>query len=261
MAIDDRTAARLDNPLWSSLTTLHAPLAVSPGAVAAGAAGVARYPADVAPFLAVEDDRAQLDDALAAIVPTGDSVLCIGPRPAAPAGWRLEDFGAITQMVFEGPAAGAGSVAGAGPAAGAGSVAGAGPAAGERDAEDAEIVEVVRREDVLELAALVYPHYFRRRTPELGRYFGIYRGGVLAAMAGERMGFPGAREISAVCTRPEFVGQGMARRLMAHLVADLARSGASAFLHVAPSNRRAVELYERTGWRARRPMPFCALHR
>ena len=220
--------AQLDNPLWSSLTTLHAPLALT------AQAGVARYPADVAPFLALETDGAQLDAALAALVPAGDSVLCIGPRPAVPAGWRLEDFGPILQMVCE-----------------------AVPAEGV----DAEIVEIARREDVLALAALVYPHYFRPRTPELGRYFGIYRGGVLAAMAGERMGFPGAREISAVCTRPEFVGQGFARRLMAHLVADLARSGRSAFLHVSPANTRARALYEQTGWRVRRELAFCALHR
>ena len=235
MAPDNRTPQlpRLDNPLWTSLGSLHASLAVTP---AQASAGVVRYPADVAPFLAVEHEGARVDEALAAIVPAGDTVLCIGPRPALPAGWQLDDFGMITQMVLDG-----------------------GPA--KASAGQDEIVEIARREDILELAALVYPHYFRPRTPVLGRYFGIYRGGVLAAMAGERMGWPGAREISAVCTRPEHVGQGLARRLMAHLVADLARSGAIAFLHVAPTNRRAVELYERTGWRARRAMPFCALRR
>jgi GNAT superfamily N-acetyltransferase len=230
--LDNRIAAQLDNPLWTSLTTLHAPLART-------AEGVARYPAEVAPFLAVEADGASVDVALAALVPRGDTVLCIGPRPAAPAGWRLEDFGPILQMVCE-----------------------AAPVGGRSHGEggDAEIVEITRREDVLALAALVYPHYFRPRTPELGRYFGIYRDGVLAAMAGERMGWPGMREISAVCTRPEFVGQGFARRLMAHLVTDLARSGRGAFLHVSPSNTRAWRLYEQTGWRVRRELAFCALH-
>lgn len=232
MALPDAPAlAHLDNPVWASLTTLHAPLAVrSPDE------GVARYPADVAPFLAVDQDGARVDESLAALVPAGDSVLCVGPRPALPVGWWLEDFGSIIQMVCEQVAE---------------------PEGG------GEVVEIEpgRRADVLELAGLVYPHYFRPRTPEMGRYFGIYRDGVLAAMAGERMGWPGAREISAVCTRPAFVGRGLARRLMAHLVAELARSGATAFLHVSPANQRARRLYEGTGWRVRREIAFCALHR
>ncbi|MBV8756742.1 MAG: GNAT family N-acetyltransferase [Deltaproteobacteria bacterium] len=241
--------AALDNPLWASLTTLHAGFARNARGVAHAAsgvahtgAGVARYPADVAPFLAVERDGARVDAALAELVPAGDTVLCVGPRPAVPAGagWRLEDFGVILQMVAEHVAP---------PEATGG--------------ETGDVVELgpERRADVLALAALVYPHYFRSRTPEMGRYVGIDRDGVLAAMAGERMGWPGAREISAVCTRPEHVGRGLARRLMAHLVDDLARSGAQAFLHVSPANARARQLYEGTGWRVRREMAFCALHR
>ena len=249
---DDPALAHLDNPLWASLTTLHERLALRPSeGVARGSVGVARYPADVAPFLAIEQDGACVDAALAELVPPGDSVLCVGPRPAVPAGWRLEDFGSILQMVCEQalPGAAPGEV-------GEGEV-----AVHERlEGHVVEIDEAHRREAV-ELAALVYPHYFRPRTPEMGRYFGIYRDGVLAAMAGERMGWPGAREISAVCTRPAFVGRGLARRLMAHLVADLARSGAMAFLHVSPGNVRARRLYERTGWRVRREIAFCALHR
>jgi hypothetical protein len=45
------------------------------------------------------------------------------------------------------------------------------------------------RDDVLALTAVVYPHYFRPRTMEMGRYFGIYEGGQLAAMIGERPWF------------------------------------------------------------------------
>ena len=48
-----------------------------------------------------------------------------------------------------------------------------------------EMVELseAHRPDVLVLTALVYPHYFRPRTMEMGRYFGIYQNGRLAAMA------------------------------------------------------------------------------
>jgi len=47
---------------------------------------------------------------------------------------------------------------------------------------------------------------------ELGRYFGVIENGRLAAMAGERMGMPGFREVSAVCTHPDFLGRGLAQK-------------------------------------------------
>lgn len=217
----------LDNPVWSSLTTLHA-------AFALGRADVRRYRADVAPFLAVAEAGAPVDESL---VPAGDTALLIGPRPAVPAGWQVEDFGVIVQMVCEQPAA-------------------------VPDGPDVvELTSAAQRADILALTALVYPHYFRPRTPELGRYFGIYAGGRLAAMAGERMGFPGYREISAVCTHSDFVGRGLARRVLTALGGDIARSGATAFLHVAPTNMRAIALYEQNGYRRRTPIAFAALRR
>lgn len=226
----------LDNPLWSSLTTLHAALALGSGAVR-------RYPADIAPFLAVAEEGTPLDETL---VPAGDTVLLVGPRPAVPAGWQLEEFGVIHQMVCD----------------------------DVPDVPDGpEVIELTTAEqlaDVRALTALVYPHYFRPRTTELGRYFGSYadppRGPatasrVVAAIAGERMGFPGHREISAVCTHPDFVGRGLARRVLTFLGADIARGGALPFLHVAPTNTRAIALYEQNGYRLRARMPFAALRR
>jgi GNAT superfamily N-acetyltransferase len=217
----------LDNPMWSSLVTLHAHLALGTGAVR-------RYPAEVAPFLNVKEAGTPLDESL---VPAGDTVVLVGPRPAVPAGWQVEDFGVIHQMVCERPVA-----------------VPDGP-------EVVELTSEAQLADVRALTALVYPHYFRPRTTELGRYFGIYDGGRLAAMAGERMGFPGHREISAVCTHPDFVGRGLARRVMTYLAADIARGGALPFLHVAPTNARAIALYEQNGYRLRTRLPFAALRR
>jgi GNAT superfamily N-acetyltransferase len=217
----------LDNPVWSSLTTMHAAFAIGRG-------DVRRYQADVAPFLAVAEAGAPLDEGL---VPAGDTALLIGPRPAVPAGWQVEDFGVIVQMVCEQQAA-------------------------VPDGPDVvELTTTAQRADILALTALVYPHYFRPRTPELGRYFGIYVDGRLAAMAGERMGFPGYREISAVCTHPDFVGRGLARRVLTALGGDIAQGGATAFLHVAPTNTRAIALYEQNGYRLRTPISFAALRR
>jgi len=118
-----------------------------------------------------------------------------------------------------------------------------------------------QRADVLSLTALVYPHYFRARTMELGRYFGIHRDGQLAAMAGERLGTEHHQEISAVCTHPDHTGRGHARRLLAWLSNDILARGRMPFLHVSRDNQRAVQLYEQNGYTRRRTIPFWSLRR
>jgi len=219
----------LDNPLWASLETMHRRFARKVD-------GVARYPADVAPFLAVTREGHEARAALSSLVAAGETAYLIGPRPAVPEGWQLEDFGSILQMVCDDP----GELA---------------------DEARAGIVELgdAQADDIRALAALVYPHYFRPRTAELGRYFGIYDGATLSAMIGERMGFHGHREISAVCTHPDFGGRGLARRLLGFLGADIAARGATPFLHVSPANTRAVRLYEQNGYRLRRQIAFASL--
>jgi len=114
---------------------------------------------------------------------------------------------------------------------------------------------------VLALTALVYPHYFRRRTMELGRYFGIYQDGRLAAMIGERLGTDDTQEMSAICTHPDFNGRGYARRLTAFLTNDNLARGRLPFLHVSHENPRALRLYEQLGYRLRRDIGFFSLRR
>lgn len=220
----------LDNPFWSSLDTLHRDIAVRRG-------GVARYPAEYAPFLGVARADAALDDALDALVAPDESVYLLGVAPAAvPRGWRLRAFRPLAQMVCETPL---------------------------EETGGQEIVALSRahRADVLALTALVYPHYFRVRTMELGRYFGIYRDGRLAAMIGERLGNHEAREMSAICTHPDFGGRGYARLLTAMLGNDTRARGGLPFLHVSHENPRALALYRRMGWRHRRDIGFWSLAR
>jgi predicted GNAT family acetyltransferase len=95
----------------------------------------------------------------------------------------------------------------------------------------------------------------------MGRYVGIYDGGRLVAMAGERLRIDGYQEISAVCTHPDFLGRGYAHRLIAE-VSNAARArGFTPFLHLYRDNVRAMSLYERLGFVIRTELPFCRVTR
>lgn len=223
------TAPELDNPFWSSLCSLHRGIALREGEVA-------RYPAAFAPFLGVANAGIAAAAAIAALVKPQESVYLLGVTPAAPRGWLLDAFAPLAQMICPAPIAVLG-----------------GPPVIELTA--------AHRDDVLALTALVYPHYFRPRAMELGRYFGIYRDGRLAAIAGERLGTDTQREISAVCTHPDFHGQGYARRLVALLSNENLERGKLPFLHVSHDNQRAKRLYEQLGYRHRRDIGFWSLRR
>lgn len=219
----------LDNPIWESLSSRHRSLALRQG-------DVARYPAQVAPFLGVASDGIDAAAALESLVPHGDTALLLGAVPRPPDGWELKHLAHLAQMVCAAPM---------------------------QEVEGPAIIELSEQHhaDVLALTALVYPHYFRPRTTDLGRYFGIYQDGRLAAMIGERMGMDDYTEISAVCTHPDFNGHGYARRLLAWLSNDNIERGRTPFLHVSQQNQRAIQLYERNGYRIRREIGFWSLRR
>lgn len=219
----------LDNPIRSSLVSRHR-------AFARGDDRVARYPPDVAPFLgiAADADRAHVEAALDALVAPDEAVYLLGARPPLPSGWRLGGPHPLAQMLCDAPVPGV-------------------------DGPAITPLTDAHRDDVLALTALVYPHYFRPRTMNLGRYFGIYDGARLAAMIGERMATDGWQEISAVCTHPDYHGRGLARRLLAWLGNDILAAGRVPFLHVSHQNARAKALYERNGYRIRADIDLWSL--
>jgi GNAT superfamily N-acetyltransferase len=206
----------LDNPFWTTLTTVHRAYAVAFD-------GGLRFAKDIAPFAAIAEPGP--------IGALDEPTFFLGPRPIVPPGYRLEDLGLITQMVCD-----ARQVLPDGP----------------------PIRALSDHEPIRALAALVYPHFFRQRTAELGRYHGI---GDLEAMIGERMALPGLREVSAVCTHPDHTGRGLARRLLAFATNAIFDAGEQPFLQVSPTNTRAIELYERNGYRKTRDLPFFSVRR
>lgn len=219
----------LDNPIWESLRSRHRDIAQVEGEVA-------RYPAQIAPFMGVANSDVDTAQALPLLMEPGETTLLLGTVPRVRQGYELRKLAMLAQMVCEQPV---------------------------DEVPGPEIIELgeAHREDVLALTALVYPHYFRPHTMQLGRYFGIYQDGNLAAIIGERMGTHEWREVSAVCTHPDYLGRSYARRMLAMLGNDILSRGLTPYLHVAHENRRAVELYERGGYSLRRDIAFWSLQR
>jgi predicted GNAT family acetyltransferase len=104
---------------------------------------------------------------------------------------------------------------------------------------------------MLELVAETAPGPFLARTIELGAYLGIRHDGVLVAMAGERFHLEGWIEISAVCTKPDYRGRGLASQLIGALIVGIQRRSQRVFLHALSTNTGAIGLYEELGFRVR----------
>ncbi|MBR7801345.1 GNAT family N-acetyltransferase [Undibacterium fentianense] len=103
-------------------------------------------------------------------------------------------------------------------------------------------------EQALALAQLTNPGPFGLRTIELGLYLGCFEAGRLIAMAGERSFAHPYREISGVCTHPDFQGRGLAGRLMRQIIRHQLQAQEIPFLHVMSHNKLAHELYLKMGF-------------
>ena len=236
---DSGSISVLDHPVWASLEGAHARLARRVG-------GARAYLADVSTFCAVAPPSGS--DML---MPSGsdewaDVARLLGPGGFAdmfdcpvlpPAHW--ETVFAVDGLQLLGPAR-----------------------VDRRVVPDlldgAELVELgdADRGEMLDLAGRTRPGPFWSRTPDMGLYLGVRRGGELVAMAGERLRPPGWTEISAVCTAPEARGRGYAAHLVAALVDRISDRGDRPFLHVVHDNVGAIELYARLGFRVRREVTF-----
>jgi|SRR5579862_121502 len=208
----------LDNIFWNTLTGPHAKFASGQGAAR-------RYAPGFSPILAFPDLKRPDFAAIAPYCQPGESFYCSGWSGPMPAGWRLEFEGMILCMARE-----------------------AGRPLSDDDFEAVRLAPE-HAAQALELAKLTNPGPFGPRTLELGEYFGHFRDGRLVAMAGERMHAGSLREVSGVCTHPDYVGQGYARRLMTKVIVHQLHHQQIPFLHVMSSNERAQELYERLGFR------------
>lgn len=218
----------LDRPVWASLQ--HQPH------WALGDERARRFRADINRFAAARDDQPESLAALAALVQPDDDAVFLAQASSivVPPGLVAVKQALGVQMLATRPL--------------------------EAD-EGAEVLGDGDAAEMLALATLTEPGPFLPRTHTMGRFVGIRIGGRLAAMAGERMRFPGHTEVSGVCTHPDFRGRGLARRLSAAVTADIQRRGEQAFLHAWTTNTVAIALYEDLGFVTRATVNIAVLKR
>lgn len=207
----------LDNITWHSLAGPHAKFST-------GTADVRRYARGFSPIVGFASTEHPDFAALARFCAPGEHFYCEGWSGASPAGWRIDVETTMFKMIWEA------DVPATDPAAEAIQL-------GPEHAAQAS-----------ELATLTRPGPFGPRTIELGDYFGYFDRQRLVAMAGERMHAGALREISGVCTHPDYQGQGYARRLMVKLIRRQMQRNETPFLHVMRDNSSARRLYEQMGF-------------
>lgn len=103
-------------------------------------------------------------------------------------------------------------------------------------------------EEMLALTQLTKPGPFVKRTIEFGDYFGFFSSGKLISMAGSRLSPSPYTEVSAVCTHPDFAGQGISKKVMPFVLQAIQQRGKTPFLHLYPDNTPALRLYTSLGF-------------
>lgn len=210
-------SAVLGNIFWHALTGDQA-------AIASGERGARRYARGFSPILGFADQQAPDFDALAPYCDHGERFYVQGWSGAPPADWQIEVDSTMFLMIWQGEL----------------------PVRDE--APEAVALQASNVDEAVALATLTNPGPFGPRTPEMGDYFGVFENGRLIAMAGERVHAGRYREVSGICTHPDFQGRGLARRLTLKLVRLQLQRGQVPFLHVMSHNTGARALYERLGF-------------
>jgi len=208
----------LDNPIWTALNSGSASFAYSNGVVRfidrriGFFAGIPLYDTEHLNQL-----YEAMDSGMRVIVfPPGDLDL--------DAKWKVRNDNALLQMVFEKPSINL--------------------------SLDASIRALAAADvpEMLALTQLAKPGPFLENTIDFGGYFGFFVEGRLVSMAGTRLAAGPYTEVSAVCTHPDFVGQGLAQRVLPYVLNYIQQQGQIPYLQLYPDNLPAYRLYQRLGF-------------
>ncbi len=208
----------LDNIIWFTLTGHQA-------GFAAGENDARRYAEGFSPIVGFADPAHPDFASLVAYCKPGEQLYCPDWAGDTPDGWCIHGEKPLHRMVWQ---------------------------AGTPEVDefpDAIRLDLQHATQALELAQLTNPGPFGPRTIELGEYFGWFEDGRLVAMAGERMHAGNWREVSGICTHPDFRGRGLARRLTLKLIRREMQRGETPFLHAMGDNPGALQLYQQMGFR------------
>ena len=210
----------LDSPVWHSLNETHSEYGLDRG-------DFKFYKPQYCSFGASDTPNTPLEKSLNYI----NDYFVVGEKPVLGKGLELTGNVICDQMVMETPL--------------------------ENEITE-EIVQLdeSHSKQLSELINLVLPGYFMPQTAELGKYFGIFKDGKLAAATGERMRMDGFTEVSSVVAHPDYHRKGLAKQLVIFTAAKILAENKIPFLHTAESNVNAINLYERLGFKFRRKMIF-----
>ena len=208
---------QLENYSWNSLNNSQIKLTI-------GTDTARRYAAGGSNILAFESLMTPDFDAIRPFCQIGAPFYCAGLTNSLTDEWKLLMEGEMLLMVFEGEP--------------------------PSPKQDLNIVTLGEKDvpQILALTDLVSPGPFGPRTCEVGEYIGIFDGDKLISIAGERFWAPPFREISAVCTHPDYQRRGLAKSLIIELLNRQSQRREVSTLHVISNNHTALDLYSKLGF-------------
>lgn len=225
----DANYKKLDNPAWYALTETHTRFA-------RGTDVFRRYDPGIVLFAGFDRSCNNIAEQFDQVAGINESFFLFDGLPALPNNYSIETVVECLQMVCDTPI----------------------PAA---ITEEIILLDETHTDAMFSLVCEVFPGYYLPGTRLLGNYYGIFRDGQLAAMAGERLCMDGFTEVSAVVTHPAYSGRKFAQQLVTLLNQQNRQRGIIPYLHTGSSNERAIRIYELLGYTKRRLIPVTKIKR